>query len=237
MKFPIDLDLVVNELRKSAVFLFRKKGKSLLKRNDFIYESSLELGWFEPPEGRAFFHNLLALRLITTEDNRNYTLNFPSEKSVVPMDFRPDSGLILCELTEEMVSAATSSEEAEPTSTEEAKVASADETEEPATEETKANSTEKKEEPSPATEETEKPSPTTGPDPGFSPLFEKIVDDLTSATQRSRETILKEIEKIKAENPALQPEVCALVHARKHNALKRELVDEVFRELVENFGS
>ena len=105
------------------------------------------------------------------------------------------------------------------------------------TEETKANSTEKKEEPSPATEETEKPSPTTGPDPGFSPLFEKIVDDLTSATQRSRETILKEIEKIKAENPALQPEVCALVHARKHNALKRELVDEVFRELVENFGS
>lgn len=210
---PVDLDLVANELRKSAVFLFRKKGKSLLKRNDFIYESSLELGWFEPPEGRAFFHNLLALGLIITKDEKNYSLNFPSEKIVVPMDFRPDPGLILCELTEEMESAATSTKETEATS--------------PTTERTGGT----------VTKETGKPSPATGQNSSFSPLFEKIVDDVTTATQGSREDILKEIGAIKARNPALDLEVCALVHARKHGVLKRELVDEVFEGLVDSFGS
>jgi len=219
---PVDLDMVANELRKSAVFLFRKKGKSLLKRNDFIYESSLELGWFEPPEGRTFFHNLLALGLITTGDERTYSLNFQGEKLVVPMDFRPDPGLILCELTGEMVSAATSTKEAE---------------ELPAPEESKRVPADERNEAPPATDELGEPSPATALGSGFSPLFEKIIDDLTSATQSSREDILKEIGAIKARNPALELEVCALVHARKHGVLKRELVDEVFEGLVDSFRS
>jgi len=211
---PVDLDRVIAELEKSAVFLFRKKGKSRLRRNDFIYEPSLELDWFDPPKGRTFFHNLLSLNVITADDEENYSLNVTDRELPVSMDFRPIQELILCGLSEEMIAAATRN-----------KVP---------VQETPVPSPSSSAPPSPAPSS---PAPPSSLTPSSSSFFEKLLDELAATTRDPKETIQLEINEIGTRNPALEPVVCALLYAQKKGVLERGLVDGVFRELVDGFRS
>ena len=163
---------IVEELKKSALYLFSKKGKAFLKRNDFIYEPSLELGWFEPSKGKLFFQNLLKMNLLKEVGDQGYALNFKREEFFIPMDFRPDINLILIDLAMER---------------------------------------EQKEEEN---------------------LFKSMVKDMASKLSKGEKEILKEIEKVRSQMPLLEPEVCLLLYAREHQALKEKWIEKVFEKLI-----
>ena len=194
-----ELTVVMDEMKRSVAYLFRAKGNRL-KKNDFIYEPSLELGWFDPPKGRVFFNNLLALGLIKTEDDSYYSLDFDRDELSVPMDFKPRLELILPEPDPELLSFAEELHQA----------------------------------PRPPAAR----APPSAQEQGASPtsLLDRIVGELVERTGSSREELQEEMDAFKADFPLLEPAVRALLLAQKKGSLgnlKRELVDEVFRGLVD----
>jgi len=194
-----ELAEVMDEMKRSAVYLFRAKGNRL-KKNDFIYEPSLELGWFDPPRGRIFFNNLLALGLIKTEDDMFYSLDFDREKTPVPMDFKPRLELILPEPDPELLSFTEEAHQVPQASAARA----------------------------PPSAQKQEASPVSLPD--------RIVGELMERTGSSREGLLEEMDALGADYPLLEPAVRALLLAQKKRKLvilKKELVDEVFRGLVD----
>ncbi len=188
-----DQETILLELKKSAVFLFRKKGKTTLTKEEIIYEPSLQLGWFNPPEGRTFLANLQAAGAITEKDGGNYILGFPGKRLQLPMDFRPKQELILATLEPGV------SLDQEP------EVEGAGE--ETPLEEPKADI----------------------------PLLSRLLVELAEGSDLPEPGLRKEMERVREENPSLEPEVCTLVLARKRNLLKKEQTELVLDKLITDF--
>jgi hypothetical protein len=251
---PVELERAVEELRKSALYIFRKKAKNALNRNDLVYEPSLELGWFDPPKGRIFFQNLQAAQVIRSEDGKEYQLNFDPESFSVPMDFKPDPRFILAELTEEVLADLEIQQSLERDVSGPAKQKPEQKPAEPLVSQPPAPEPEpqvKKEEqkpqkpPEPVKPVAENLKPevtkdeTVTPEPPVSAkpksLFDQLVARLVEASGTSDGIVRQGVAAMEAQNPQLEPEVAALLYARKLELLDQGEVEQVQAVLVKKF--
>jgi len=81
-----------SEAKIIIAFLFNRSGKTALKDTELYLPLSMELGWFSTKEAQEFVKYSLKKELLIKRDGLLH-LNFPVEKTSIPVGFTPTKKL------------------------------------------------------------------------------------------------------------------------------------------------
>lgn len=92
----------MEELVKTIVFLFQRKGRDVLSEKELVLSASLDLGWFSPQEAKQFVEVCLKLKLLTREEN-GLKPSFDYKSHSIKIDFTPSKNILLLESQEPLL--------------------------------------------------------------------------------------------------------------------------------------
>lgn len=83
----------MEELKRTLGFLFKRKGKEVLKEEEIRFSASIDLRWFTPIQANKLIEVGLESNLLIKTDN-GLKANFHYEKIEIPFGFRPSTKIL-----------------------------------------------------------------------------------------------------------------------------------------------
>lgn len=83
----------MEELKKTLGFIYKRKGKDILKKEEIRLSASIDLRWFTPTEANKLIEAGLKSNLLI-KANKGLKADFNYEKVEIPFGFRPSKKIL-----------------------------------------------------------------------------------------------------------------------------------------------
>lgn len=84
----------MGDLKKAIGFIYKRKGKNVLKEEEIRFSASIDLRWFTPDQANKLIEVGIKANLLENTDN-GIKANFNFEKIEVPLGFTPDKKILV----------------------------------------------------------------------------------------------------------------------------------------------